>query len=177
MVLQNGFKPKRTGRPKKLTARDKARLGRAASNSTKSARRLKDELELNVSLRTVQYALSKNPNLHYVKMKCKPPLTPVHRARRLDFCNARIEWDEEWKRILFSDEKKFNLDGPDGLAYYWHDRRKGKRLFPTRQFGGGSVMVWGAMGWNGLSQLVFLEGNQNAANPRTLHAPNPRAYG
>ena len=38
--------------------------------------------------------------------------------------------------------KKYNLDGPGGIEFYWHDTRKEKRVFSRRQAGGGGVMVW-----------------------------------
>ncbi|ETN73408.1 hypothetical protein NECAME_18360 [Necator americanus] len=37
-------------------------------------------------------------------------------------------------RVVFSDHKKRNLDGPDGCRHYWGDLRKGN-------FGGGSLMA------------------------------------
>uniref|UniRef100_A0AC35TX37 DDE_3 domain-containing protein n=1 Tax=Rhabditophanes sp. KR3021 TaxID=114890 RepID=A0AC35TX37_9BILA len=43
---------------------------------------------------------------------------------------------------------KFNLDGPDGYAYYWHDLRKEKLVKPKRQMGGGSLMLWGCFSKN-----------------------------
>uniref|UniRef100_A0A914DN91 Uncharacterized protein n=1 Tax=Acrobeloides nanus TaxID=290746 RepID=A0A914DN91_9BILA len=46
--------------------------------------------------------------------------------------------------VIWSDEKKFNLDGPDGSRYYWHDPRKEKHVFSRRNFGGGNMMVWAA---------------------------------
>ena len=74
-----------------------------------------------------------------------------------------------WKKVVFSDEKKFNLDGPDGLAYYWHDIRREKQYFEKRQQGGESVMVWGAISYYGVNQLAILEGKQDsAAYCRTL---------
>ena len=30
--------------------------------------------------------------------------------------------DDTWARTFFSDMKKWNLEGPDGLKYYWHCR-------------------------------------------------------
>jgi hypothetical protein len=64
----------------------------------------------------------------------------------------------------FSDEKKFNLDDPDGWAYYWHDIRKNEVNFSTRQNDGGSVMVWACFGALGQSALVFIDGKMNSTS-------------
>ncbi|GBM33808.1 Transposable element Tc3 transposase [Araneus ventricosus] len=51
--------------------------------------------------------------------------------------------EKKWDDVIFSDEKKFNLDGPDGFRYFWYDLRKEKEIFSKHTFGGGSVIVWG----------------------------------
>lgn len=43
--------------------------------------------------------------------------------------------------MIFSDEKKFNLDGPDGFSYYFHDIRKEELLKNRRVMGSGGIMV------------------------------------
>lgn len=58
-------------------------------------------------------------------------------------------------QIIFSDEKKFNLDGPDGCQFYWRDLRKEPKYFKTRNFGGGSLMVWAAFTSCGTLTLAF----------------------
>lgn len=58
-------------------------------------------------------------------------------------------------KVIFSDEKKFNLDGPDGYDGYWRDLRKEPLYFSKRNFGGGSVMVWGAFCKFGKLSLAF----------------------
>ncbi|GBM98227.1 hypothetical protein AVEN_194742-1 [Araneus ventricosus] len=66
--------------------------------------------------------------------------------------------------VLFSDEKIWDLDGPDWNIKYWHDLRKEPRSFFGRQSGGGSVMVWAAFGFNGQVVLAFLYDRQNSPN-------------
>ena len=67
-----------------------------------------------------------------------------------------------WRQVVFSDEKKFNLDGPDGLASYWHDLRGEEKVFSTRHQGGASLMLWGAISFYGTSHLVRIDGNMDS---------------
>ena len=70
-----------------------------------------------------------------------------------------VSFGEKWSDVVFTDEKKWNLDGPDGFHCYWHDLRKEKKFFKKRQSGGGSVMTSGAFCSNGIFKLVLVSGN------------------
>lgn len=50
-------------------------------------------------------------------------LSPANIAARLKFADDHIHWIQQWQKIIFSDEKIFNLDAPGGFAYYWHELR------------------------------------------------------
>ena len=48
----------------------------------------------------------------------------------------------EWRKVVFSDKNKFNLDGPDGFQKYWHIKKIPEENYLTRPSGGGSLMIW-----------------------------------
>ena len=51
-------------------------------------------------------------------------MTKAHQQNRLNWVKDHMSWKSEYERVIFSDKKKFNLDGPDVFSYYWHDLRK-----------------------------------------------------
>lgn len=73
-----------------------------------------------------------------------------------------MTWTKEWERVVFSDEKKFNLEGPDGYAYYFHDLRKEEHTLDRLHSRAGGVMVWGAITYFGTIELQFLTSRMNA---------------
>ncbi|CAF4559694.1 unnamed protein product, partial [Rotaria magnacalcarata] len=97
-----------------------------------------------------------------MKKKHSPALTTAHKDLRLSWTKDHMIWNNEWHKVVWSDEKKFNLDGPDGFSYYWHDLRKEEEIFSTRPLGGGSVMIWASFGWGGKSSICFVDGRMNA---------------
>lgn len=69
---------------------------------------------------------------------------------------------DQWSHVIFSDEKKFNLDGPDGWAYYWRDIRTEPLHFKKRQGGGASVMIWAGIWSHGRTAICFEDRNINS---------------
>lgn len=62
----------------------------------------------------------------------------------------------------FPEEKNFNLNGPDGFAYYRRGCRNELRRFSTRRNGGGSLMVWRDIFFYGVSPLVRFKGEKDS---------------
>jgi transposase len=147
------------GKAKKLNEREIRHIVRIARNKQISARNIKNDLHLSVSTSTILRTL-RNGNLEFTKMKTAPRLTQLHKNKRLEFCQLNMSRD--WRSLWFSDEKKFNLDGPDGFAYYWHDMRCEKKIFSKRQGGGQGVMVWGAISVRRQSKLCFINQRINS---------------
>ena len=73
-----------------------------------------------------------------------------------------MSWQKDRHQVLFSDEKKFNLDGPDSYQYYWHDLRKEKETRMSHNFGCGNVMVWGAFSFVGKLPLAWISAKMNS---------------
>ncbi|KAF0709763.1 hypothetical protein AaE_012778 [Aphanomyces astaci] len=154
---------KRTGRPPKVTRTDIRRLIRTASNSFLSSRELVAQCQLTIKARRARQLLATCEHLKFVKAKATPVLTEKHKKARLQWSrDMLVQGADIWTQVVFSDEKKFNLDGPDGLKHYWHDLRKEKAIFSRRQSGGGSIMVWGAFCAKGKTELAFLDGAQDS---------------
>ena len=74
----------------------------------------------------------------------------------------------EWTSVIFSGEKKFNLDGPNGIQYYMHCLKQKEQYYSTREKGGGSLMVWLAIGFDGKSNLVLIKLRQKSQRLHTI---------
>ncbi|KAK9680285.1 Transposase [Popillia japonica] len=99
------------GRTKFVTTdRERRAILRAASNSALTARQIANKVGTNASVRTVQKLLRSCQHLKRLKMKRRPALKEFQRTARLQFAQAKMGWTYEWQTVIFSDEKKFNLD-------------------------------------------------------------------
>jgi hypothetical protein len=89
--------------------------------------------------------------------------------RQLDIDRRKI-WAEavgmplcksgQHQKIIFSDEKKFQICKPSGAQYCW--RRPGEELMPAKtkktvKHGSGRIMVWGCVSYNGVGRLYRID--------------------
>ena len=83
----------------------------------------------------------------------------------MDFSLAHKDWTlEDWKQVIWSDETKINHLGSDGRKWVWKKAGEGlsdRLVEGTVKFGGGSVMVWGCMFWDGPGYACKIDGRMD----------------
>ncbi|GFU17936.1 transposable element Tcb1 transposase [Trichonephila clavipes] len=94
------------------------------------------------------------------------PLTPAHRRRRSLWCREhRNRRDNEWGRVLFTDESRFSLSSDSHRILIWRER--GSRNHPSNiierdRYGGRGVLVWGGIMLGSRTDLhIFDAGSVN----------------
>ena len=71
--------------------------------------------------------------------KC-PPLSNINCQKRLAWATKYLKTN--FQNVLWTDEARATLDGPDGWAKGWLLKGNSPRLRFRRQQGGGGVMIW-----------------------------------
>ena len=153
---------KETNRGKlKTTKRDKRYIFRLATKEKLSTRQIQSSLDHSVSHMTVYRCLKANRNTKFGKLKLRTALTPPQVELRKKWSKVHQTWTHEWDSVIFTDEKKWNADGPDGYKYVWQDKRANETLskLPNTKT---SLMVWGAISHEGVLFLKVVDGNLNS---------------
>ncbi|GFX32083.1 transposable element Tcb2 transposase [Trichonephila clavipes] len=74
------------------------------------------------------------------------PLTPAHRRRRSLWCREHRNWrDNEWGRVLFTDESRFSLSSDSHRILIWRERRSRNHpsnIIERDRYGGRGVFIW-----------------------------------
>lgn len=121
---------------------------------------MRKELGKEVHPETIRVILRK-AKFHGRVARRKPFINKINKRKRREFAEEHVNKDLEWwNRVIFSDESKFNVFGPDGRTLVWRQANtqlQEKNLQPTVKHGGGNVMVWGCMAASGVGELVFIE--------------------
>lgn len=152
------------GRFRKTTEKmDRRIMNKIKFNRFESAAKIAEELKkdegIEISPQTIRNRIKENGFNSRVVRK-KPYLTKRHMQRRLDFAKKYVNMPlTYWKRVLWSDESKFNLVCSDGKQKVWRKPGEAFKLSCMRgtvKYGGGNIMVWGSMAWNGVGKIEFL---------------------
>lgn len=132
---------------KRTERRMKRSVTRLLSSGEKvTAKKVKEKCALDVSVRTVQRKLHEI-GLKYAKIKKRITLTRKHKEARLESAKRWITNHVDFKKVIFTDEKRFKFDGPDRLCTWL---RKGEPvILNKRQMGRGGVITWGMVFPNG----------------------------
>jgi transposase len=150
------------GRPALLSIQDRRTLVRSATtDKAPTASKLKSTLGHKVCKQTLRNALRAEGLSAYVKAK-KPFLSAKHRRARLEFARQYKDWTtDDWARLVWSDETKINRWGSDGKIWAWGRQGEKKKVKPTVKHGG-SLMLWGAITYQGVGWISKIEGTMKA---------------
>ena len=91
----------------------------------------------------------------------KPCLTTIHKQKRLVWAKEHKNWTvEEWNRVLWSDESKFEIFGNKCRSFV--RCRVEKRMLEqctmqTIKHGGGNIMVWGCFGGGQVGSIAKID--------------------
>src|SRR5215472_780472 len=158
------------GRPAKLSPTNIRHAQRLITsgkvdNAVQVTKALQDITNLPLSAQTTHRYLKQNGMKAVVKQK-RPRLLPRHKKARLDFAITHKDWTvEDWKKVVWSDETKINHLGSDGRKWVWKKAGEGltdRQVEETVKFGGGSIMVWGCMLWEGVGYACRIDGRMDA---------------
>ena len=117
---------KGSGRPRKLSSRDVRKIVRNVSK--KPFHHVTKLSPITASKRLVWRAL-RQAGLRSRRPLRRPFLCARHKHERMDWAMRHSHWwENQWRRIVWSDESRFRLHAPDGRARVW--RRKGQRFQP-----------------------------------------------
>ncbi len=100
--------------------------------------------EVDVSPATICQILKQN-EFRQVKVRPIESVSSKNRKERLDFARIHVTWSfAKWAKVIFTDEKKWNLHGNDGQINLWVEEGTQK----TREmvsFSRKSLMTWAAI--------------------------------
>ena len=136
---------KLTGRPEKLSPQFKSRIVHEVKKKTSSTSKIfKYLVDAPSSARTIWRHLN-NEKIKHKKRIHHPRLTMKQKEKRLEYIRQyQIMSAKECRKVVFSDEKKFNLDGPDDFRSTGTQKNFLERI--TQQGIAGEDLLWSVRG-------------------------------
>lgn len=159
---ENYGKKKTTGRPHSIDRRSQRQLRRSLISNGMSLSQAGSDLNLDVSKTSIWRSVNRAFDIEYGKATKKPVLSKRHRETRLAFAKSHVNFGDKWYEVVFTDEKRLCLDGPDGMHAKWMLKGEEKPLARHRQSNGGGVMVWAGIAGNGTTDICLSKGSVNS---------------
>ena len=75
--------------------------------------------------------VKRSKQFQFKKQKQHSKLTKKHIVDQLVWGKKYMSLTTEWISVIFSVEKRFNLDGADGIQYYWHCLKQKEQYYST----------------------------------------------
>jgi len=110
----------------------------------------------------------------------RPLLTSRMRLARLEWAKMRLNWSvDKWKSVVFTDEKIFRVGSNSRSVYVTRlpTEKYAPACLQTTVKHGLQVHVWGAIGWNGVSELKLVRGSLKADGYQATIINNIREIG
>jgi hypothetical protein len=132
-----------------------------------TAKEIKQDLalrDINISETTIRCRLRENGFFGGIARK-RPAISPSNAAKRLAFAKKYIQMPSFfWKKIIWSDESKFELINSKRRVRVWKIRGEGlnnENVSPTIKHSK-SLMVWGCVSASGVGELVEISSKMDA---------------
>ncbi len=154
----------RSGAPCKISPRGVSMIMRMVRNQPRTTREdLVNDLNSAgtiVTKKTIGNTLRRE-GLKSCSTRKVPLLKKAHVQARLKFAN---DSEENWVKVLWSDETKIQLFGINSTRRVWRTRNAAydpKNTMPTVKHGGGNIMLWGCFSAKGTGQLHRIKGTMD----------------
>uniref|UniRef100_A0AAZ3RFF8 Transposase n=1 Tax=Oncorhynchus tshawytscha TaxID=74940 RepID=A0AAZ3RFF8_ONCTS len=169
----------RSGAPCKISPRGASMIMRKVRDQPRTTRQdLVNDLKragTTVSKKTISNTLRRH-GLKSCSARKVPLLKPAHVQACLKFANDHLEDpEEEWEKVMWSDETKIELFGLNSTRHVWRkkkDEYNHKNTIPTVKHGGGNIILWGCFSAKGTGRLHHIEGRMDGAMYRKILGNN-----
>lgn len=140
-----------TGRPKVIQSKEKKVIKSSITRLNKKQERITvkkilNQTKLKVSHNSIRRFM-KGKGMQYKVIKQKIILSEIQKLKRVQAVTQWISMGINFRKVIFTDEKKFNMDGPDCFSTWCSPGTNIQRN--KRPMGGGSIMVHGAISSDG----------------------------
>uniref|UniRef100_A0AAY5K8J5 Tc1-like transposase DDE domain-containing protein n=1 Tax=Esox lucius TaxID=8010 RepID=A0AAY5K8J5_ESOLU len=160
----------RSGAPCKISLRGASMIRTKVRDQPRTTRQdLVNDLKragTTVSKKTISNTLRRH-GFKILQRTQGPPAQASACPASLKFASDHLDDpEEEWEKVMWSDETKIELFGLNSTRRVWRkkkDEYNPKNTIPTVNHGGGNIILWGCFSAKGTGRLHRIEGRMDGA--------------